>query len=153
MKIRTIVCFLAIALAAFYVAASMQLETRSIRKAFRSPSSGEIQPGSDQESSIVDGCIRYLGPTDVLAVLYSEPNPTPAVSPLFILYRLAYRTYPSQIETSTIVGEDIPAALAHLPRKPGWVLLLGHPAGVPGYAEISRFTPNDVLLRAAGEPR
>lgn len=153
MTIRAIACFLGIAIAAFYAGASIQLETQSIRKARRSLSHGAIEVGSVLERSVMDGCIQFAGPSDMLAILYTETNPTPDVSPAFILYRLAYRAYPTRLEAATIGDEGIPAALAHMPRKPNLVLLLGQQASVPGYEEIARFSPSDVLLRATGETR
>jgi len=153
LKVRAIACFFGIALAAFYAGASMQMETRSIRKAYRSPSHGAIELGTVLEQSVIDGCVRFVRPSDVLAVLYTETNPAPDVSPVFILYRLAYLAYPTRFDSATIGEEGIPAALTHLPRKPNWVLLLGKRANVPGYEEVARFSPTDVLLRATGAPQ
>jgi hypothetical protein len=151
--IRTIACFLGIAIAAFYAGASIQSETRSIRTAYRAPSRGAIEVGNIQERSIVAECLRFTGPSDVLAVLYTETNPAPDVSPIFILYRLAYRAYPTRIEAATIGESGIPETLANLRQKPTLVLLLGHQASIAGYDEIARFLPGNVLLRATGKPR
>ena len=153
MKVRAVASFVGIALAAFYAGASMQMETRSIRKAYRSPSHGAIELGTVLEQSVIDGCLRFIAPSDAFAILYTETNPAPDVSPVFILYRLTYLAYPTRFDAATIGEEGIPAALAHLPRKPNWVLLLGRQASVPGYEVVARFSPNDVLLHATGEPQ
>ena len=151
MTMRAVACFLGIAIAAVYAGASIGRQTRSIIKAHRSTSDGDFEPGTIRDRSVVDGCLRFIGPSDVVAILYSDANPAQDVSPVFILYRLSYRAYPTRFEAAAIGDESIPTALAHLPRKPNWVLLLGPQTNVPGYEETARFSPNDRLLRATGE--
>ena len=131
----------------------MQLESKLILNARRSPSHGVIDVGSARERSLIDGCLRFVGPSDVLAILYTEPDSAPDLSTTLIAYRLAYLAYPTRIEAALIGPEGIPATLEHLPRKPEWVLLLGRQSSVPGYEEAARFSPSDLLLRATGNPK
>jgi hypothetical protein len=103
-------------------------------------------PPEEPVAESVRRCQQFLGPGDVLGVVYLDSAP----GQFLLAYRLAYRLYPAEVTTEPYLTiDEVPIVLQRMrERRPTYLLLLGaEDITVPDATLVDRPAPEARLFR------